>query len=77
MGNTVSPFDNIGKLPAIDRSASNNANIWEKVQKIKQLISTRTYGADILKYISGTLALVYQGILEDIDTKRKSCLYFL
>ena len=70
--NTVSPFDSIGKSPAIDRSSSNYTNAKEKVQKIKQLISTGTYNADIGKHIPGTLDLVYQGMLEEIDTKGKA-----
>ena len=72
IGNTVSPFNSIGKLSAIDRCASNYTNARAKVQKIRQLISTGTYDADIAKYIPGTLDLVYQGILEDIDIKEKA-----
>ena len=60
------------KSPAIDRSASNYTNVRGKVQKIKQLISTGTYDADIAKYIPGTLDLVYHGMLEDTGTKEKA-----
>ena len=67
LGVTVSPFDSIGASSALDRSASNFLNAWEKVEKIRKLILTGTYGADIAKYIPGTLDLVYQGMLEDID----------
>ena len=31
-----------------------------------------TYNADIAKYIPGLLDLIYQGIIEDIDTKEKA-----
>ena len=37
-----------------------------------QLISTGTYDAELAKYISGTLDLVYQGMIEDFDTKEKA-----
>ena len=72
IGNTVSPFDSIDKSSVIDRSASNYTNTGEKVQKIKQLISTGTYDAGMVKYIPGTLDLAYQGMLKDIKTKEKA-----
>ena len=31
-----------------------------------------TYNADIAEYIPGLLDLIYQGIIEDIDTKEKA-----
>ena len=71
LGATVSPFDSIAASSAIDRSASNYLNAGEKVQKIRKLISTGTYDADIAKYIPGTLDLIYQGMLEDIGTKEQ------
>ena len=71
LGATVSPFDSIRALSAIDRSSSNLLNAGEKVQKIRKLISASTYDADIAKYIPETLDLVYQGMLEDIDTKEQ------
>ena len=58
IGATVSPFDSISKSSAIDRTA------W-------QLVSTGTYDADIARYVHGTLDFVYQGMIEDIDTKEK------
>ena len=39
------------------------------VQKICKLIQIEEYDTDIVKYIPGRLELVYQGMLEDIDTK--------
>ena len=72
IGKTISAFESIGKSSVIDRSASVYTNAREEVQKIKQLISTGTYDADIAKYIPGTLDLVYQGMLEDIDTQKKA-----
>ena len=71
LGATVSAFDSIAASSAIDRSASNYLNAGEKVQKIRKLISTGTYDADIAKFVPGTLHPVYQGMLEDIDTKEQ------
>ena len=71
LGKTVSPFDSISFSSAIDRTASNFLNASEKVQKICKLTKTGVYEADIAKYIPGTLELVYQGMLEDIDTKEQ------
>ena len=71
LGATVSPFDSIGASSAIDRLASNFLNAGEKVQKIRKLISAGTYDADITKYIPGMLDLVYQGMMEDRDTKEQ------
>ena len=36
------------------------------------MISTGTYDADIAKYIPGLLDLIYQEMIEDIDTKEKA-----
>ena len=47
IGLTISPFDSIGKSSAIDRTASGYENLREKVKKIRQLMSTGTYDADI------------------------------
>ena len=71
LGKAVSLFDSIGASSPIDRSASNYLNAAEKEQKIRRLISTGTYDADIAKYIPGTLDLIYQGMLESIDTKEQ------
>ena len=54
----VSLFDSIGAS-----SASNYLNAAEKEQKIRKLLSTGTYDADIVKYIPGILDLIYQGML--------------
>ena len=35
LGNTVSPYDDIGKSSAIDRTASNYDDIKEKVKKLE------------------------------------------
>ena len=51
LGQTVSPFDDIGNSSAIDRIASNYTDAKEKVRKIRELISTGKYDADIAKYI--------------------------
>ena len=56
---------------AIGRTASNYNDAKEKLKKIRELIKTGRYDADIAKYIPGVLEMVYQGMLEDIDTKEK------
>ena len=71
LGKTVSPLDSIVSSSAIDRTASDFLNTTEKVQKICKLIQTEEYDTDIVKYIPGRLELVYQGMLEDIDTKEQ------
>ena len=70
-GKTVSPFDSIISSSTIDRTAWNFLNTSEKVQKIKNLIKTWEYDADIAKYIPRTLDLIYQGMIKDNDTKQK------
>ena len=59
LGRTVSSFCSIVSSSAIDRTASKLLNASEKIQKIKKLIKTGEYDADIAKYIPGTLHLVY------------------
>ena len=71
LGKTVSPFDSIGASSAIDRTASKYLHAGDKVRKTRKLIETGTYSADIAKYIPGTLELIFQGMLEDIDTKEQ------
>ena len=69
IGNTVSPYDDADRSSAIDRTASNYNDTKEKVNKIRELISTRRYDEDIAKYILDLLELKFQGMLEDIDTR--------
>ena len=55
----------------IDRTASNYNHAKEKVQKIRELIKTRNYNADIAKYIPGVLEMKFQRMLEVIETREK------
>ena len=71
LGATVSPFDNVGGSSAIDKIASNYNGAKEKVKKIRELVKTGKYDADVAKYMPGVLKMVFQGMLEDIDTKEK------
>ena len=64
-------FDSIDASSAIDRIASNYLDAGDKIRKIRKLIETGRYDADIAKYIPGTLELVFQGMLEDIATKEQ------
>ena len=72
IGATVTPFSSIGKSSAIDRTASNYEDSGEKVEKIRQLISTRTCDAGIASYIPRNLDLIYQEMIEVIDIKEKT-----
>ena len=69
LGQKVSPFDNAGESDATDRTASNYNDAKEKVQKIRELIKTGNYDADIAKFILGLPEMKFQGMLEDIDTR--------
>ena len=71
LGSTDSPFNAAGQSSSINRSASNFLNASEKVHKIKRLINTEEYDADLAKYIPGMLDLVYQQMIENIDTKEQ------
>ena len=71
LGKTVSPFDSVSASSAIDRTASNYTDACDKVRKIRKLIKTGTYDAGIAQYIPGTLNLVFQGVLQDINTKEQ------
>ena len=39
--------------------------------KKKMLINTGKYDTDLARYISGMLELVFQGMIENIDTKER------
>ena len=59
LANTVSPFENIGRSSAIDRTASNYNDAKEKAQKIRELIKTGQYNEGIAKCIPGLLELKF------------------
>ena len=67
----VSLFDTTGQSSYVDRTASNFISTSEKVQKLKRLINTGEYNADIAKYIPGMLELAFQGMIENIDLKEQ------
>ena len=71
LAKTVSPFESIGRSSSIDRTAVNFTNAIEKIQKMKRLIDTREDDADLAKYISGMLNLIFQGMIENINTKEQ------
>ena len=72
LGDTLNRYEDARRSTAIDRTASNYNDAKEKVQKIRDLISTGRYDKDLAKYIPGLLELAFQGMLEDIDTKGKT-----
>ena len=71
LGQTVSPFENAGECDTINRTASNYNDAKEKLQKIRKLIKAGSYDAGIAKYSSGVLEMKFQGITEDVDTRKK------
>ena len=71
LGQTVSPYEDAGQSSAIDRTASNYNDEKEKIKKMRELISTGKYDEDLVRYIPGVLDLKFQGMLEDIDTRKK------
>ena len=44
----------------------------KRLKKIRELIRTGNYDADIAIYLPGVLKLVFQGMLEDANTKEKT-----
>ena len=71
LGQTVSLFYDIENSSAIDRTPSNCSDAKAKVKKIRELINTGKYNADIARYIPRVLEMKFQGMLEDIDTREK------
>ena len=71
LGQTFSPYEDAGRSSAIDRTASNYNDVKEKIQKMRESISTGKYDEDIARYIPGILELKFQGMLEDINTREK------
>ena len=43
LGNTLNPYEDVCRSSAVDRTVSNYNDAKEKVQKIKELISTGRY----------------------------------
>ena len=68
IGKNVSAFESIGHVPSIDKTASDFDKADTKVKKLKRLIDTGEYDANIAQYIPGTIELAYQGMLDDIKT---------
>ena len=61
LGQRVLVFDSVGGVSSIDRTASDFDTAREKVKKQKRLVDRGEYNVDVVRYISGTLELVYQG----------------
>ena len=47
IGKNVSAFENIGHLPSIDKTASDFKKADIKVKKLKRLVDTGEYDADV------------------------------
>ena len=55
-------------VSAFGRDASDFDKANTKVSKLKRLVRTGEYDADLARYIPGTLELAFQGMLDDIKT---------
>ena len=66
LGDTLNPYEDTRRSIGIDRTVFYYNDAKEKVQKIRDLISTGRYDKDLAKYIPGLLELAFQGMLEDI-----------
>ena len=51
LGQITSPLDDVQHSTAIDRTASDYTNPGEKVEKIRELVRTGNYDADMMRYI--------------------------
>ena len=61
-------FDSVGGGFSIDRTASDFDTAREKVKKLKRFVDRSEYDADVVRYIPGSLELVYQGMIDKIKT---------
>ena len=68
LGSSVTPLQNVRKSPAVDKTASDFDNANLKVKKIRRLIEWGIYNADIARYITATLDLAFQRLIEKIMT---------
>ena len=68
LGQTVSAFDSVGGVSSIDRTASDFDTARQKVKKLKRFVDRGEYDADVARYITGTLDLVYQCMIDKIKT---------
>ena len=63
---TVPPFESVGNISSIDKTASDFDTAREKVKKLKRLVDRGEYNAAVARYIPATLKLAFQGMLDDI-----------
>ena len=72
LGQTTLPLDDVDLSSTIDRAASDYTDTGEKVKKIRELIRTGNYDADIARYIPGVLKSLYFKARLKTSTQRKS-----
>ena len=68
LGQTLSAFEIVSGVSSIERTASDFDMGREKVKKLKRLVDRGEYDVDVVRYIPGTLELVYQGMIDKIRT---------
>ena len=71
IGSLVTPFQSVGKSPAIDKTVSDFGNANLKVKKVRRLIEWGIYDANIARYIPGTLDLMFQGMIDNSNHFRQ------
>ena len=67
-GSLVTPFQGVGKYPAVDKIASDFYQANLKVKKIRRLAEWGIYNMDTARYIPETLDLVFREMIEKIMT---------
>ena len=65
IGSLVTPFQSVGKSPAVDKTVSDFGNANLKVKKIRRLIECGVYDVNIARYIPGTLDLMFQEMIDN------------
>ena len=71
MGETTTPFKNIGDLKTLDRRASDFENSDLKVAKIKRFVNKGEYDEDVVRYTPGALNLMFQRMVKNVTARQQ------
>ena len=72
LGQTVTPFESISKLFAINNSVGHWQCKKKKLKKQKNILKTGVSDADMARYIPEMLDLIFQGMIQKIFTIEQS-----
>ena len=61
-------FESVGNVRSIEKTASDFHIAREKIKKLKRLVDSGEYDADVARYTPGTLELAFQGMLDVTKT---------